>query len=255
MSLLLASAALTAAAMVPACSWNSPGRNPYRGTATEAVSRYIDIPADTRARLAASIDAGTADDDVIITRDAIRGRNAYQAAITDMHFGRQTVCERVTRERWPAGAREPAKVYCADGYCLIVPRICGNISRIRMAGGGTSGGGDAGETGGAGPGPGTALPAFPHRPGAMPEPAGAPEVDIEAADAMAQLSMAPAAAAPQLETVPARPFGDWTPAPIGAMPGGPLPARVPVLPVPEPAGWLMFLIGAASLLIYSRFRR
>ncbi len=100
MSLLLASAALTAAAMVPACSWNTPGRHPYRGTPVEAVSRYTDIPAATRAVLAARIAAGAADDRVIITRDTITGRQAYAPDITDMHFGRQTVCERVTRERW-----------------------------------------------------------------------------------------------------------------------------------------------------------
>jgi hypothetical protein len=252
MSLLLASAAVTVAAMVPACSWNTPGRHPYRGTATEAVSRYIDIPAATRARLVARIDAGTADDDVVITRDAILGRNAYQAAITDMHFGRQTVCARVTRERWPASAREPAKVYCADGYCLIVPRICGNISRIRMAG--SSGSGEAGETGG-GPGAGS-LPAFPYRPGAIPQPGGAPEVDIEVTDAVARLS---AAAPPQAPpSVPARPFGDWTPGP-GAPFAGPAAAPpaffLPASPVPEPDGWVMFAAGVASLLLYSRFRK
>jgi hypothetical protein len=25
--------------------------------------------------------------------------------------------------------------------------------------------------------------------------------------------------------------------------------------VPEPAGWLMFMIGAASIMLYSRFRK
>lgn len=254
MSLLLASAAVTAAAMVPACSWNTPGRNPYRGTAMEAVSRYVDIPAATRSRLVARIDAGTADDDVVITRDAVLGRQTYQPGITDMHFGRQTVCERVTRERWPASAREPAKVYCADGYCLIVPRVCGNISRIRMGSGESSGGSGPGSEGG-GSGPDASLPAFPHRPGWIPEPAGAPEIDIETTDAMARLSAAAPRAAPP--SLPARPFDDWTPGPSGpfAGPSDPPLVTVPALPVPEPAGWLMFAIGAASLLFYSRFRR
>ncbi|HEX8605192.1 MAG TPA: MHFG family PEP-CTERM protein [Pseudoduganella sp.] len=248
MSLLLASAAVTAAAMVPACSWNTPGRNPYRGTATEAVSRYVDIPAATRARLVARIDAGTADDDVVITRDAVLGRSAYGAGITDMHFGRQTVCERVTRERWPASAREPAKVYCADGYCLIVPRVCGNISRIRKAE--SSGGNGPGEEGGGGPA--ANMPAFPHRPGWIPEPAGAPEIDIETTDAMARL--AAAAPTPAPPSLPIRPFDDWTPGPGGPF-RGPSNPPVPVASVPEPAGWLMFLVGATSLLFYSRFRK
>ncbi|QBE66738.1 MHFG family PEP-CTERM protein [Pseudoduganella lutea] len=245
MSLLLASAAVTAAAMVPACSWNMPGRHPYRGTATEAVSRYVDIPAATRHRLAAKIDAGNADDDVVITRDAIEGRASYAPAISAMHFGRQTVCERVTRERWPASAREPAKVYCADGHCLIVPRICNNISRIRVAGGGAG-------SGIAGPAKVTSPQVA--RPGSIPEPAGAPEVDIEAADAMAQLAAsAPVAPPPSL---PATAFGNWTPGPgpaVGGLPGDIAP--MPVSAIPEPAGWMMFFAGVAGVLVYSRFRR
>lgn len=249
MSLLLASAAMTAAAMMPACSWNAPGRHPYRGTAMEAVSRYVDIPAATRHRLAAKIAAGSADDDVIISRDAIEGRSSYDPAITGMHFGRRTVCERVTRERWPATAREPAKVYCADGHCLIVPRICGNISRVRaLAGGGAGGAGGPGGLGAGGP-------ALPLRPGSIPEPAGAPEVDIEVADAMAELSAGrPAPAAPPAV---GHPFGNWTPGPGSGWNSPPdvaLPAA-PASPVPEPAGWLMFVIGAASLVVYSRFRK
>jgi hypothetical protein len=256
MSLLLASAAMTAAAMVPACSWNTPGRHPYRGTAMEAVSRYVDIPAATRLRLAARIDAGRADDDVVITRDAIEGRGSYASAITDMHFGRQTVCGRVTRERWPVTAREPAKVYCADGHCLIVPRICGNISRIRTAGNGgasdSAGGGAGGSEGGSGS-------QYAPRSASMPQPAGAPEVDIEATDAMAQLTIALAAPAPMTPLSTAgRPFGDWTPGPAwgaGNAPGAGPVRTAPLSPVPEPAGWLMFLIGAAGVIAYSRFRR
>jgi hypothetical protein len=215
----------------------------------EAVSRYVDIPAATRLRLVARIDAGRADDDVVITRDAIEGRGSYASASTDMHFGRQTVCGRVTRERWPVTAREPAKVYCADGHCLIVPRICGNISRIRVASGG-----NASDSAGEGAGGGYAP-----RSASMPQPAGAPEVDIEAADAMAQLAVAASAPAPTMPlSVADRPFGDWTPGPAwgaGNAPGAGPARTAPLSPVPEPAGWLMFVIGAAGMLAYARFRR
>lgn len=231
--------------MLPACSWNKPGNNPYRGNATEAVSRYIDIPAETRARLIAKIDAGAADDDVVITRDEILGREEYANGITDMHFGRQTICERVTRELWPATAREPAKVYCADGHCLIVPRICKNISRVYMTGGGgaSGGSGNLGSEGGA-----SDLP----RPrGRIPLPDGAPEADIDGADAIAQLySSAP----PRIPlTIPWRPFGDWTPG-MGA-PFGEPENLLPIQPVPEPAGWLMLVIGAVGLGAWSRSRK
>jgi hypothetical protein len=244
MSLLFATAAVTAATMVPACSWNAPGRHPYRGTAMEAVSRYVDIPAPTRARLVAKMAAGRADDDVVIRRDAIEGRGSYEPTITDMHFGRQTVCERVTRERWPAAAREPAKVYCADGHCLIVPRICGNVSRIRTV---TAGGGTGGAAG---------APGHPLRPGSIPVPAGAPEADIDTADALAQL--AAGRPAPPPPALPDRPFGDWTPGPYGVpapAPRATLTPPVALSPVPEPAGWAMFLVGAISVLVFSRFRR
>jgi hypothetical protein len=248
MSLLLASAAMTAAAMIPACSWNTPGRHPYRGTAMEAVSRYVDIPAATRSRLAARIGAGSADDDVIITRDAVEGRHGYHPAITGMHFGRRTVCEEVARERWSATAREPAKVYCEDGHCLIVPRICGNISRIRRS---AAGGAPAGA---AGPRAGVQAGGYIPRGGSIPLPAGAPEADIELADAMAQLVAGPAAA-PAPPRAPGFPLGGWAPGTgIGALPNASLPAAVPALPVPEPAGWMMLLAGAACLVLSSRLR-
>jgi hypothetical protein len=81
-------------------------------------------------------------------------------------------------------------------------------------------------------------------------------VDIAAADAMAQLS----AGAPQPATAPAlaHPFAGWAPGPgmgMGALPNTSLPAAVPALPVPEPAGWLMFVIGATGVVLYSRFRK
>jgi hypothetical protein len=81
-------------------------------------------------------------------------------------------------------------------------------------------------------------------------------VDIAAADAIAQLS----SGAPPPATVPAlgHPFAGWSPGPgmgRGALPNAILPAPVPALLVPEPAGWLMFMIGAASIMLYSRFRK
>jgi hypothetical protein len=243
MSLLLASAALSAAAFVPACSWNQPGRNPYRGTVQEAVSRYVDIPAPTRAALVAKIERHAADDNVVITRDDIVGRESYAPDISAMHFGRQTVCERVTRERWPATAREPAAVYCADGYCLIVPRICGNVSRVSRAGAG--GGGRAVAAG------------VPRR--ALPGPAPAPEIDIETTDAMARLATQPVPHAPRVPADAFVPFaGGYADSP-GRLGFGPaLPTTIapvrpaPLAPVPEPAEAAMVLAGLAVLALAKR---
>jgi hypothetical protein len=51
--ILLATAAV-GTAMLSHCSWNSPGRNPNRGSVRDAVSRYLDIQGPARAELIAS---------------------------------------------------------------------------------------------------------------------------------------------------------------------------------------------------------
>ncbi|TWI69239.1 putative secreted protein with PEP-CTERM sorting signal [Pseudoduganella lurida] len=257
MSLLLATAALTAASIVPACSWNEPGRHPYRGTPAEAVSRYIDIPPATRQRLVEKIVRGAADDRVVITRDDILGRQTYAPQITAMHFGRQTVCEQVTRERWAVTARQPAAVYCADGECLIVPKICGNVSRVHAI---AAGGGTGGRAATGGSMTGRTMPAH------------APEVDVDAADAMAQLATMPAArtATGSMESTGYAPFGafggsggsDDTPQPPRTAYGPAMPVLAPygpvvggtVSPVPEPAIWLLLLVGMGALGLYTRLR-
>jgi hypothetical protein len=53
MAILLATASV-ATTMLSHCSWNSPGRNPYRGSVRDAVSRYLDIPGPARAEVIAS---------------------------------------------------------------------------------------------------------------------------------------------------------------------------------------------------------
>jgi hypothetical protein len=249
MSLLLASAALSAAAIVPACSWNQPGRNPYRGTVQEAVSRYVGIPAPTRAALVEKMERRAADDNVVITRDAIVGKDSYAPEIAAMHFGRQTVCDRVTRERWPDTAREPAAVYCEDGYCLIVPRICGNVSRVSRAGA-AAGGGHAIAAGAA--------------PRGRSVPAPAPEVDIELTDAMARLVAQPVPQTPTVTPAAFIPFAGGyagSPGRAGFAPAmqtaiAPLPARpTPLAPVPEPAEAAMMLAGLSVVIAAARRAR
>ncbi len=244
MSTLLASAAV-ATAMLSHCSWNHPGRNPYRGSVSEAVSRYLDIPAPVRTQLIARIEGGRVDDTVDIMRDSIAGRYDYSPRITGMHFGQRTVCETVTRDGWSAAAREPAAVYCVGEQCLIVPKICGNISRVRrVAGGG----------GAAGPGSGAAAPP---QVNAIPaaEPAftrvASPD-DVAAADAMAQT----VASAPQPALLPLAGFQS----PFGAVTYG-MGGRTPGLgteytqlsPVPEPA--TLGMLGAGLALLAGLARR
>jgi len=128
MSLLLA--VTLAAAMQPTCSWDRPGQNPYTGSTAAAIDRYTDIPAAVRGTLKRRIEERQPDDNVNITRDSIGGRSQYNPAIRDMHFGAASVCGAVTRTKWADTRSEPAAVYCVGEHCILVPKICGNVSRI-----------------------------------------------------------------------------------------------------------------------------
>ncbi len=128
MSLLLAVA--LAAAVQPTCSWDRPGSNPYTGSAADAIDRYTDIPESVRGTLKRRIADHLPDDRVEITRDHITGKSQYNPAIRDMHFGSASVCGSVSRSKWSELRSEPAAVYCVDQHCILVPKICGNVSRI-----------------------------------------------------------------------------------------------------------------------------
>jgi hypothetical protein len=151
MSTLLAIA--LAAAIQPTCSWDRPGQNPYTGGTEAAIDRYTDIPAAVRGTLKRRMAEGQSDDQVEITRDAISGKRQYGAQIRDMHFGRASVCGTVTRAKWAADRVEPAAVYCVGEHCVLVPKICGNVSRITR---GAPAVADANSTAGAAPATGVA---------------------------------------------------------------------------------------------------
>lgn len=130
MSVFLTVAMAAATQFQPTCSWDRPGANPYTGSTSAAIERYTDIPEQVRRTLKRRMDEHLSDDRVTITRDAIVGKNQYEPAIRDMHFGAASVCSTVTRSKWSPTRQEPGAVYCVGEYCILVPRICGNISRI-----------------------------------------------------------------------------------------------------------------------------
>lgn len=134
MPLLLAATLAAVSAVQPSCSWDHPGVNPYRGNVRDALERYTDIPPATRIALKHRIEQGQPDEQVEITRDAIRGKRNYYPGISDMHFGADSVCHGVTRGKWDAARVEPGAVYCVKEHCILVPKICGNVSRISLRG-------------------------------------------------------------------------------------------------------------------------
>lgn len=130
MSILLVATLAAASAIQPSCSWDRPGANPYTGKTATAVDRYSDIPASVRRELKQRIADGKFDEMVAITRDAISGKGQYSPTIHDMHFGPASVCANITRSKWSDTRSEPAEVYCVKDHCILIPRICGNVSRI-----------------------------------------------------------------------------------------------------------------------------
>ncbi|WP_308924876.1 MHFG family PEP-CTERM protein [Janthinobacterium sp. J1-1] len=132
------------------CSWDRPGADPFMGDVVAAVDRYTDIAPAVREQLKQRMRARQYDEIVVISRDTIRGKQYYDARITEMHFGQGRVCRNVTRAGWSDKMEERGLVYCVQGECILVPTICRNVSRISPAGSGAPRGGSAGGVGGAG---------------------------------------------------------------------------------------------------------
>lgn len=262
-----------AAATIAQCDWNRPGVNPYSGDVAGAVDRYADIPASVRERLKERMRAHKYDEFVTISRSAITGREQYDPVISQMHFGKGTVCSKVSRAGWSEKMTERGLVYCEQDVCLLVPTICNNVSRITRLVGAT-------------PARSAAAPAGS---------AAAPVTDIVAAPAETVLGAPPpdgyhygAATGPGSEVGwGSSGFGGMTSGPGNSGGGGPattassittgggsgggggivqvpnlpdvgsnqpaLPPQPQVMaPVPEPETWAMLLAGLAMLLVAAR---
>lgn len=129
MSLLLVAALSVSGPVMPSCSWDRPGVNPFMGDVVAAVDRYEDIPRAVRETLKKRMAARKYDEMATIKRDTIMGAYRY-ADLRDMHFGKGTVCNTVSRDRWKPETQERGLVYCEEGHCIIVPTVCRNVSRV-----------------------------------------------------------------------------------------------------------------------------
>lgn len=218
--------------MLDACSWNTPGANPFMGDVVAAVDRYTDIPAATRAALKRRMAARQYDDLVVIGRDSIEGAHRY-TDLRDMHFGAGTVCRTVSRAGWSDRMRERGLVYCEDGHCLIVPTVCRNVSRVtrippprppvEIPGG-----------------PGLSLQTF-DPPVLVIPPIALPPLELDA----------PTVVPERTRTASVASFEAWAGIPLfdppTAVPASPALAAVPVQPIPEPSTWALLAVGLAAL--------
>lgn len=257
-----------------ACDWNAPGHNPFMGDVAAAVDAYQDMPAATRARLRQRMAERAYDDVVRIRRDSIEGRRTYRSDIRDMHFGSGQRCATVDRSRWTAQAEERGLVYCEDGHCVLVPTVCRNVSRIRLADAAAGPGGGASAAAGAGAVPDQQAAGGPATSASFAEAAALPQArslsESESAEAAAlplsQVAVDPAdpvdgrwpgrPGTPGAIPPPGPGFGDnWLPGQGLAAglprPPDPLPLA-PAPPVPEPATLLLMLGG---LLVLAACRR
>lgn len=121
-----------------ACIWGRPGRDPYRGSAEEAM-RSAQLPAAVQAELVAKIQAGRRDGRLLIGNDGMRdesGALRFAATGFAMTYGRTLCLE--TRVNFRAGHTEPADLYQVQDphgrrYAVMVPEVCGNVSFIQEA--------------------------------------------------------------------------------------------------------------------------
>ncbi len=115
------------------CAWGLPGRNPYRGSAVQALQTAT-LPATVVRQIAADIRAGKRVDRVTISNDGIRARRSgreFDSQRVAMTYG-MTMCVD-TRVNFSPGHSEQADLYEAmddDGrvYAVMVPDVCGNVS-------------------------------------------------------------------------------------------------------------------------------
>jgi hypothetical protein len=257
------------------CEWSQPGHDPYMGDLPGAIDHYLDIPVATRDRLKQRMRRLDYDDLVSIRKNGIDGRSSYEPGIRQMHFGEGRVCAEVTRQSWKPDHAEGGLAYCEDGFCVLVPFVCRNLSRIRQrppapaaqatgagAGAGRPGvqvafGGQAVEAGASGSsaGPGQGGPGLVGRSSAalLPglRPAAPYQTDFPGQPTLPAYAGSgtpppgvPMPVAPPQAVVPPPPALPAAP----LLPLPPITPRTPLSPVPEPGTGLLLMSGLVLLL-------
>ncbi len=224
---VLASICLAVAhAAIPTCSWDKPGHRPFTGSVPGAVDTYKDIPVEIRTKLKARMERRQYDEIATITRDTITGKDYQYTDLRQMHFGAGKVCTTVSRGKWSDTHKERGLVYCEGSYCLIVPTVCRNVSRVTWVE----------------PPPTGAGPPAPPAPAedAPPSSATAPPSDF----------LAPPAPEPTFNNP--NPPAVHLPPPAYMNPPTYIPPVLVANPVPEPEALLLGSLGLLIVCVYAR---
>lgn len=120
----------TSVIVSPTCQWDSPGVNRFTGDVAASVHHYLDIPADKRYKLEKRLNDKKYDEIVDITVDKISSNKNEYVDLRDMHFGINHICVTVNRDKWGHSIKERGLIYCEDEHCILVPTVCGNVSRV-----------------------------------------------------------------------------------------------------------------------------
>jgi len=128
--------ALAAATIIAACPWPERGLDVFTGDVPAAVDTYTDIPAPVRSALKAKMASHKYDDIAHITGVGISSKDWTYGPLTMMHFGDgRKICRTVDTSMWSEkDPGERALIYCVEGYCIAVPTVCRNVSRIERIG-------------------------------------------------------------------------------------------------------------------------
>jgi hypothetical protein len=183
------------------------------------------------------------DDIAEIKKDSIKGKSEY-VNLRDMHFGENRLCKTVSMDKWLPDAVERGLVYCETTHCIIVPTVCGNVSRV------------------------TRLKVTP--PAAVTGPISGPVAPIAIVPTLPPFGgdVGPGGSTPTSTTVAPPTFETVSRTPSAAMPPpiwwSPYPPPIywhsyqpPIFlpPIPEPSTWMMLLAGVAAILYLARRRK
>lgn len=112
-----------------ACMWTHPGTNPDRSGIAQALSGFS-IPAEDRDIIALKMLRAEPDEPFVIRKYSVESRSYVFDDMMVMRFGLTGLCWGVDRSRWSDNHEEWGALYCSGEYCVGIPAVCGNKTRL-----------------------------------------------------------------------------------------------------------------------------